>query len=52
MYYHINQHMLHKYPLLNEILDKELDKIEQCIHDLEVLRQYRRLVSVTEADLT
>ena len=34
--------MLHKYPLLNEILNKELDKIEQCIRDLDALKQYRR----------
>jgi len=42
VYYHINNSMLHKYPLLNEILNKELDKIEQCIRDLEALREYRR----------
>jgi len=53
VYYHINQHMLHKYPLLNEILNKELDKIEQCIKDLEALRQYRRrLLGITDIDLT
>jgi len=34
--------MLHKYPLLNEILNKELDKIEQYMRDLEALKQYRR----------
>jgi len=42
VYYRINNSMLHKYPLLNEILNKELDKIEQCIRDLDALKQYRR----------
>ncbi|HBQ26453.1 MAG TPA: ArsR family transcriptional regulator [Syntrophomonas sp.] len=41
VYYRINYSMLHRYPLLNEILNKELDKIEQCIRDLEALKQYR-----------
>jgi len=28
--------------LLNEILNKKLDKIEQYMRDLEALKQYRR----------
>lgn len=53
IYYRINNNMMHKYPLLNEILNKELDKIEQCIMDLEALRQYRlKLKGFPDTNLT
>lgn len=42
VYYRINQAIVSRYPLLGEILQKELDKIEQCRLDLERLREYRR----------
>lgn len=42
VYYRINQAILVKHPLLEELFQKELDKIEQCLQDLEKLREYRR----------
>lgn len=42
VYYQINHGILAKYPLLNELIEKELDKIEACRQDIERLREYRR----------
>lgn len=42
VYYQINHSTLRKYPMLTELLEKELDKIDLCVKDIEKLREYRR----------
>lgn len=42
VYYHINHSTLKKYPMLVELIEKELDKIDLCVEDIEKLRKYRR----------
>ncbi|WP_296865679.1 metalloregulator ArsR/SmtB family transcription factor [Thermosyntropha sp.] len=42
VYYRINNPILNKYPLLNELIEKELDKIEACRQDIEKLREYQK----------
>lgn len=42
IYYGINHAIMDRYPLLRELLEKELDKVEACRQDLERLREYRK----------
>ncbi|SHH30445.1 regulatory protein, arsR family [Thermosyntropha lipolytica DSM 11003] len=42
IYYGLNNAIMDKYPLLRELLEKELDKIETCRQDLKKLREYRQ----------
>lgn len=39
VYYHLNHKMLSRFPLLVAIVEKELDCLEQCVQDLERMRE-------------
>lgn len=41
VYYKINTTTLERYPFINEILDEQLDKIDQCTEDVERLKKYK-----------
>lgn len=42
VYYQINHSTLRKYPMLRELIEKELDKIDLCVKDINKLREYQR----------
>lgn len=42
VFYNLNENTLSQYPLIKEVLDHELDKIDQCIKDLEKLKEYHK----------
>lgn len=41
VYYKLNTETLEEYPFVNEILDEQLDKINQCTEDIERLKKYK-----------
>ncbi|WP_105614569.1 ArsR/SmtB family transcription factor [Vallitalea okinawensis] len=40
-YYKINYQTLELYPFIKELIDHELDKIDQCVSDINRLKKYK-----------
>lgn len=41
VYYKVVEETLAEYPFINELLNEELCKLEQCNHDIDKLKSYR-----------
>lgn len=42
VHYRLNKGIFKKYPFIQQIIDAELNKIEQCIGDIKKLREYQQ----------
>jgi len=42
VHYRLNEGIFKKYPFIQQIIDAELDKIEQCIGDIRKLQEYQQ----------